>query len=345
LDWTASRTATSYNVYRSTSSGNETLLATALMTTSYIDDTVVNGMTYFYKVSAVNSSAESVLSREVSATPTGETTTGVNSSANPTVYGQAATFTATVTSGGNPVTAGTVTFHEGSTILASAVPLDSSGRARFTTATLSAAASPHAITADYSGTTQYATSSGTVSQSVDRAPLTIRADDNSKVAGDPVPTLTASYSGFVNGDTPDSLTTPVILTTYTGDTAGSYPIVASGATSPDYSITFVDGTLTVTPAAAAFLVLSGPSSATAGEPFTVTVTAYDAFGNQATGYLGTVTFSSTDQAAGLPGDYTFQPGDQGSQSFLVTLETPGTRRVTVTDTLDPTVTGYLDVTL
>jgi hypothetical protein len=74
LDWTASRTATTYNVYRSTSSGNETLLATGIMTMSYIDKTVVNGMTYFYKVSAVNSSAESVLSREVSATPTGETT-------------------------------------------------------------------------------------------------------------------------------------------------------------------------------------------------------------------------------------------------------------------------------
>jgi hypothetical protein len=69
LDWTASRTATTYNVYRSTSSGNETLLATGILTTSYIDNTVVNGMTYFYQVSAVNSSAESVLSREVSATP------------------------------------------------------------------------------------------------------------------------------------------------------------------------------------------------------------------------------------------------------------------------------------
>jgi hypothetical protein len=73
LDWTASRTATTNNVYRSTSSGNETLLATGIMTTSYIDNTVVNGTTYFYSVSAVNSSAESVLSWEVSATPTGET--------------------------------------------------------------------------------------------------------------------------------------------------------------------------------------------------------------------------------------------------------------------------------
>jgi hypothetical protein len=77
----------------------------------------------------------------------------------------------------------------------------------------------------------------------------------------------------------------------------------------------------------------------------VTVTAYDAYGNVATGYLGTVTFSSTDQAAGLPGDYTFQPGDQGSQSVRVTLMTPGTQRVTVTDTDNPSLTGDLTVTL
>jgi len=71
LDWTASRGATAYNIYRSTKSGGETLLAPGITTTSYIDNAVVNGTTYFYRVSAVNSSAESVLSREVSATPTG----------------------------------------------------------------------------------------------------------------------------------------------------------------------------------------------------------------------------------------------------------------------------------
>ena len=42
------------------------------------------------------------------------------------------------------------------------------------------------------------------------AALTITADDKSKVYGAALPTLTASYSGFVNGDDASSLTTPVV---------------------------------------------------------------------------------------------------------------------------------------
>ena len=41
-----------------------------------------------------------------------------------------------------------------------------------------------------------------------RPPLTITADNQTKVYGAALPTLTASYSGFVNGDTAASLTTP-----------------------------------------------------------------------------------------------------------------------------------------
>jgi uncharacterized delta-60 repeat protein len=97
---------------------------------------------------------------------------------------------------------------------------------------------------------------------------------------------------------------------------------------------------------AASLVLTGPSSATAGEPFSVTVTAYDAWGNVATGYLGTVTFACDDPAATLPSDYPFQAGDQGTQSFQVTLGTPGmTWHLTVTDTANPSLTASLAITV
>ncbi len=61
------------------------------------------------------------------------------------------TFTATVMAGALPVTTGAVTFEEGSTILASAAPLNSSGQASFSISTLSAAVSPHLINAVYSG--------------------------------------------------------------------------------------------------------------------------------------------------------------------------------------------------
>jgi trimeric autotransporter adhesin len=84
---------------------------------------------------------------------------------------------------------------------------------------------------------------------VNKAPLTIKADDKSKPQGDPNPPLTATYTGFVNGETSSVLTSPVVLSTtaITGSPAGTYPIVASGATAANYNITFVNGVMTVTP--------------------------------------------------------------------------------------------------
>jgi Ca2+-binding RTX toxin-like protein len=86
--------------------------------------------------------------------------------------------------------------------------------------------------------------------SITPATLTITADDKSKLYGEPNPPLTASYSGFVNGDTVASLTTPATLSTTATQTSpvGTYKITASGASDPNYTIKYVDGTLTVTPA-------------------------------------------------------------------------------------------------
>ena len=57
------------------------------------------------------------------------------------------------------------------------------------------------------------------------APLTITADTQSKAYGAALPALTASYSGFVNGDTAGSLTTlPTLTTTATAAShVGTYP--------------------------------------------------------------------------------------------------------------------------
>jgi RHS repeat-associated protein len=79
------------------------------------------------------------------------------------------------------------------------------------------------------------------------APLRIQANDLVRVMGQSDPPLTASYFGFVNGDGPSSLAAPAVLTTpATIDSpAGVYPITVGGATSANYAITFVAGTLTV----------------------------------------------------------------------------------------------------
>ena len=78
LSWTGSSGATSYNVYRGTTSGQEALLHSGVSGTSYTDSTAANGTTYFYEVTAVNSVGESGKSNEVSAKPTATAFTQVN---------------------------------------------------------------------------------------------------------------------------------------------------------------------------------------------------------------------------------------------------------------------------
>jgi hypothetical protein len=60
---------TNYTIYRSTTSGAETLYATVGNVSAYTDVTVANGPTYYYKVSASNAAGESTPSNEANATP------------------------------------------------------------------------------------------------------------------------------------------------------------------------------------------------------------------------------------------------------------------------------------
>src|SRR4029079_16211771 len=74
LSWTAPASnggsaITGYKIYRSTTTGAETFLKSVGVVTSSNDTAVTNGTTYYYKVSAVNSVGESVMSGEAFATP------------------------------------------------------------------------------------------------------------------------------------------------------------------------------------------------------------------------------------------------------------------------------------
>jgi hypothetical protein len=75
-----------------------------------------------------------------------------------------------------------------------------------------------------------------------------------------------------------------------------------------------------------------PAYILAGLPGAFRVTALDPAGNVATGYLGTVHFSSNDPQAALPPDYTFTPADHGTHVFAATLNSLGGQGITATDT-------------
>ncbi|WP_158826608.1 MBG domain-containing protein [Mucilaginibacter lacusdianchii] len=101
---------------------------------------------------------------------------------------------------------------------------------------------------------------------INKAPLTITADNKTRTYGASNPVLTVSYSGFVNNDTQASLSTqPVINTTANATTGvGMYDIIASGAASNNYSIVYNKGVLTITPANLS-IVFSRPLQATYGD--------------------------------------------------------------------------------
>src|SRR5207244_2230219 len=102
----------------------------------------------------------------------------------------------------------------------------------------------------------------------------------------------------------------------------------------------LNGTVTPTSPSTSALVIAGfPSSVAAGAASTFTITATDAYGNATTGYVGTVHFSSSDNQAVLPSDYTFTAADKGVHTFSATLKTAGTRSLTITDTATKSITG------
>ena len=70
LSWSVVSGATSYNIYRSLVSNGQVVIGSAF-TNSFPDSGLVNGTTYYYKVTAVSSGGESSRSSEVSNSPIG----------------------------------------------------------------------------------------------------------------------------------------------------------------------------------------------------------------------------------------------------------------------------------
>jgi hypothetical protein len=103
------------------------------------------------------------------------TTTTLTASANPAVFDQAVTFTATVKAAAPSaaVPTGTVTFKNGTATLGTGTL--SGGKATFTTSALAVATTAHSITATYAATTDFATStSAALQEMVNKATTTLK---------------------------------------------------------------------------------------------------------------------------------------------------------------------------
>lgn len=127
-------------------------------------------------------------------------------------------------------------------------------------------------------------------------------------------------------------------------TIGSQKIVATDTATS--AITGSDTTTVKASSTATHFQILAPHYAVAGGPITVTVIALDNTNHVATGYNGTVSLTSTDGGASLPGNYVFKPGtDHGVHTFQVSFSAPGTPTLTATDTTTNTITGKTSVTV
>ena len=154
---------------------------------------------------------------------------------------------------------------------------------------------------------------------VNKVPLTITAENKTKVYGTANPILTYTYSGLVNGDLA-TITWPTIITiALPNSLVGTYPIIPSAATDPNYTITYIEGKLTVTKA---------PLTITA-KPHTITYNgiAYTGgngveptgliTGDQISNLTGTLIYTGTSQGAKNVDTYTIIPGGLSSPNYNI----------------------------
>jgi hypothetical protein len=128
----------------------------------------------------------------------------------------------------------------------------------------------------------------------------------------------------------------------------------TGGGFPDVSV-LISGSLNVfinvrnATGPATHLGVSGPASGTAGQAFSVIVSALNALGVVNPTYRGTVTFTSSDTDARvvLPRDYTFTAADNGRHTFTAgaTLIRAGSQTITATDTGTGSIMGTLRIAI
>ncbi|MBL8783948.1 MAG: VCBS repeat-containing protein [Deltaproteobacteria bacterium] len=153
-------------------------------------------------------------------------------------------------------------------------------------------------------------------------------DDNGNVAPNRSRTLRVTSSDGATLLVITSETSAAVLPNLALTVAGTITVTVTAVDTGLSATTVIE----VSPAAATRLGLSAPPTAGAGEPFAATVTAYDAYGNTARGYLGTVSFTSNDTQASLPAAATFQATDAGTRVVNgIVLKTTGSKTLTVSD--------------
>ncbi|MFN7339693.1 MAG: MBG domain-containing protein, partial [Opitutia bacterium] len=171
---------------------------------------------------------------------------------------------------------------------------------------------------------------------ITRAPLTARADNQTKVYGDANPALTFSWVGLRQGDTASVVNggTPTLSTTVTnltgaGTYAGAITADITGLTADNYTVGTLPGTFTVQKAQLVGVVDAATRSYGYPNPaFTVTWTGYRNGDTAATsGFTGSLAFSTeanpASPVAGSPYSVSAAVGTYSSPNYSFGAIAPG----------------------
>ncbi len=154
---------------------------------------------------------------------------------------------------------------------------------------------------------------------INKAALTITADDAARLYGAANPTFTASYSGLVNGDAPTVVTGLTITSPATaGSDVGTYNIVPAGATATNYDITLVNGTLTINKAALTITADDFSRAYGAANPtFTATYSGLVAGDDESA--VNGLTLTTLATSASARGTYTITAAGATATNYDITL--------------------------
>ncbi|RYZ47133.1 MAG: hypothetical protein EOO72_00270, partial [Myxococcaceae bacterium] len=141
---------------------------------------------------------------------------------------------------------------------------------------------------------------------------------------------------------PDTTFTPAdegqkLLTGLVFKTAGAQSLTGTDTATP--ALTATVGVDVRSTSAVSFEVVAGAGPFVAGHGLSYELVARDTYGNVAKDYASTVTFTSTDGQAVLPGAYTFTLVDEGRHTFSVELYTSGDQEVVAEDVVDGALKG------
>ena len=155
-----------------------------------------------------------------------------------------------------------------------------------------------------------------------KIPLTAHVANTSKVYGDANPEFNITYSGFRDGDSEVGFSVPASISTIVDNSSkvGKYDIVASGAVSDKYEISYIPGTLTVTKALLS--ISAGNYTKKQGDAMPVFKASYVGFKNGEDESVLTKqpVFSCEANEASAPADYAVTISGADAENYAISYE-------------------------